>query len=84
MGNFLINLLNSIISGFGSALSWVLNLLPTSPFQAVSNADVSQFLSGLAWIIPFPQIIAELELWITAVAAYYLIMVVLRWVKAIG
>lgn len=76
--------LDSIGSTFMNAISWVINLLPDSPFQLVDNTDVSTFLGTLNWFLPLSQIVAILELWLVAITTYYLYMVILRWVKAIG
>lgn len=83
MGNFIIGMFNGIIKGMATALGAVVNILPNSPFQAIDNTAVGEFLGSLAWIIPIPQIIAILQAWVVAVGIYYLVQVILRWVKAI-
>ena len=80
----LIDFVNMIIIFFSDVFNWVLNLLPVSPFSSVNNGDVQQFLGNLSWVIPFQQITAELELFVTAAISYYAVMVILRWIKAIG
>lgn len=84
MVDFLINFINLIIKALGTVLGWVFALLPPSPFSAIDNTPVQSFLSGLSWIIPFSQILAILELWLTAIGLYYIASIVLRWVKAIN
>ncbi len=76
--------MDSILSNLINALTWVIELLPDSPFQAVSNADVNEFMGGLNWIIPLDKIVAELELWLTAVVVFYAYQIILRWIRAIG
>lgn len=66
-----------------SALSWVVSFLPDSPFQAVSNKDVQSFLGTLNWILPLQEIVAILQLWISAVTIYYVYQIILRWIRAI-
>ncbi len=66
-----------------SALTWVVQFLPDSPFQVINNSDVQSFMGTLNWILPMSQIVAELQLWITAVAVYYVYQIVLRWIRAI-
>lgn len=83
MGNAIIRFLNYIISGLGSIVTALVSVLPDSPFTAISNSDVAPYLSGFAWVVPIPQILAILQAWITAVAIFYLGMIVLRWIKAI-
>jgi hypothetical protein len=79
MGGFFDSLGSNLIN----ALSWVLELLPDSPFQAISNSDVNQFMGTLNWFLPMSQIIAELELWITCVSVFYVYQLILRWIRAI-
>lgn len=66
-----------------SALTWVVQFLPDSPFQLINNNDVQTFMGTLNWFLPMSQIVAELQLWITAVAVYYVYQIVLRWIRAI-
>jgi len=63
--DFLIDLLFGILAS-------LLNILPASPFMAMlaSIGDVP-VLGVLNWFIPFDRCMAILEIWISAVAAYY-------------
>lgn len=83
MSNFIIGMLNVIIKAIGTVISFLTGLLPTSPFQAIDNSSVGEFLNGLAWIIPIPQIISILQAWVLAVGLYYVVQIALRWAKAI-
>jgi hypothetical protein len=84
VGQFFIDLLNNGINGLGSALTWVLQLLPPSPFQALDNSVIQPYLSGLNWFVPISQMLAAGELWLTAIGIFYIYQAVLRWIKAIG
>ena len=75
--------LDSLGSNLMNALTWVIELLPNSPFQAISNADVSQFMGTLNWFLPLDKIVAELELWLSCVVIFYTYQIILRWVRAI-
>lgn len=80
----LLTLLQSIIDGFGSILAGIVFLLPKSPFQAIDALTVgNDLLSSLAWLVPFPQIIALLEAWVGAIMLYYVYMAIMRWIKLI-
>jgi hypothetical protein len=79
----LIDFVNLLISVIANTITWTFALLPASPFKTISNTDVTSFLGGLSWIIPFPSIITELGLFITGVLGYYGVMIILRWIKAI-
>lgn len=74
---------DSLGSNVLNALSWVVHLLPDSPFRAIANSDVQSFIGTLNWFLPMSQIVAEMELWITAVAIFYVYQVILRWIRAI-
>lgn len=84
MGNFFITLINFIISALGTILNAMFSVLPNSPFTTFNNSSVSNYLGGLAWIIPFDGIISVCELWLSAILVYYGYQIVMRWLKAIG
>lgn len=83
MQDTVISILNYIISGLGTIITGILSILPASPFSAIDNSSVSEYLGYLNWIIPLDQIIAILEVWLIAIATFYIISIALRWVKAI-
>lgn len=63
----------------------VLGWLPTSPFadsQLLSIQD-SQGLSWLNWFFPVHDAIVLTASWVAAIALFYLVSILLRWVKAI-
>lgn len=63
----------------------VLLLLPRSPFaddQLFSIQD-STGLSWLAWFFPVHDAIVLTASWVAAIALFYLVSILLRWVKAI-
>lgn len=84
MVQFVVDLLNFLIKALGAVLGFIVNILPTSPFQGIiNNNDVKEFLSGLAWIIPFNTLLGVFQTWVTCVLAYYLYSIVMRWLKMI-
>lgn len=74
-------------SGIGIALvllSVVLAMLPVSPFTAVITAlETSEITQYIGWLIPVPEIVALLELWLVAISAFYAVSLLARWVKLI-
>jgi hypothetical protein len=80
---FNLDFLDSLGSNLTNALSWVIELLPDSPFSAVSTTDVSTYMGTLNWFIPIDKMVAELELWLTCVTVFYVYQMILRWVRAI-
>lgn len=79
----MITIINLIIKNIGLIISAVVLLLPESPFEWAQGID-SNLFRAINWIFPIDGIIAHLTLYCTAVLAYYLIRVVLRWVKVAG
>ncbi len=80
----LTELAQNIINGLGGLLDTVSSALPLSPFSHLSQLPIdNNILAFVAWLVPFPQIVALLEAWGAAVLAYYLVSIVMRWSKAI-
>ena len=83
MIQFLFDFINLVIKGIGVAIGLVVGLLPPSPFQAIDNSPIADFIGGLNWIIPISSMVTILTAWVLCIGVYYVIMLVLRWVKAI-
>ncbi|MEE0929421.1 MAG: hypothetical protein UIM53_00310 [Acutalibacteraceae bacterium] len=64
-------------------LKWIVDLLPDSPFKALDNTPVKDYLPYVNYFIPVDYILDLLSFWLVAVAGYYCWSVVLRWIKAI-
>lgn len=61
------------------------NVLPMSPFQSfIQNFDDIPFLGYLNYFIPVSQMIAIGQVWLVAVALFYIYMIALRWIRAIN
>lgn len=62
-------------------LSFVLALLPSSPFVGFSSL-MSQipFISYLNWFLPISEMIVILESWLLVVSVYYGILYILNYV----
>lgn len=79
--NFFISLINLLIKAIGTILTFVVSILPNSPFMAINSSGIN--LNSISWIIPVAQILAILQAWLTAVSIYYLYMVAMKWIKLI-
>jgi hypothetical protein len=56
-----------------------------SPFDGVVNAiSDSQVLGMLNWVLPIAEMVALLQLWVMAIAAWYAVKPILRWIKTIS
>ncbi len=61
------------------------SILPLSPFRGfLSDFANIPYLSYLNWFIPIGPALKIFTAWLTAIAAFYLYSVALRWVKIIG
>lgn len=80
--NALVWLINQIIKALGAVGKAMVNILPTSPFLVVQNIEIP-YVKHLNWIIPVDEIIAITLYWLGAIAIYYVVQVILRWVKVI-
>jgi len=81
-------MINSIFNWISDKISYVLQavllLLPDSPFVAITkDADIQQVLGWLNWFIPVSQMVAILEVWLVAVALFYVYQMILRFAKVI-
>lgn len=74
--------INIIIEKAADAIQFLLLLLPDSPFIYIMNLE-SEWLGYINYFFPVCGAIAHLELFVLAVAIYYVIRIALRWVKAI-
>jgi len=84
MLDIVVTILNDLIRGLGAILGFLISVLPNSPFQSIIDSSVvSDYLGGLAWVIPFPALLSVFTAWAGCMALYYLYSIVLRWVKAI-
>lgn len=64
--------------------SWVIGLLPKSPFQSYIKAVGNiPYLAELNWFVPVPQLLAIGAAWLAAISLYYLYSIILRWIRAI-
>lgn len=74
--------MKEILNSFGSFL---MSVLPTSPFQQfISDFSNLPYLGWLNWFIPIGSFIKIGTAWLTAVGVFYLYSVIMRWVKMIG
>ena len=79
----MVTIINGLIKIISSGLTWVIILLPNSPFQAFSTSSISEHLSALSWLVPVSSMITLGTAWLSAIGVYYIYKVALRWIKAI-
>ena len=65
-------------------LAMVLKLLPYSPFVKYIDAlEELPYLNYLNWFIPVGTFITIGTAWLGAITTYYMLSILLRWLKAI-
>lgn len=65
-------------------LTFALALLPDSPFTAFINViGEIPYLAELNWFVPITEMLAIGQAWLVAITAYYVISLLLRWIKVI-
>lgn len=66
-------------------LDVLLNLFPLSPFTPyIAALQDLPYLGYINWFLPIGTFIKIGTAWLTAIAVYYLYMVIARWVKLLG
>ena len=83
-------MLTIIIQGFYDAFiilaELFVNILPESPFRGLIESDVlsgNRYTGILSLFIPFGMILAAFQAWLSAIVLWYVVKVILRWVKVI-
>lgn len=65
----------------------VIQKLPESPIvkglDLAGDFPIEEWMPFVNWFIPFRTLLTILGFWLSAVALYYLVQIVLRWVKVI-
>lgn len=84
IANAIINIINKLISGIASFGNSLFSLLPNSPFNNIGENSFFNTISGkVNYFLPVNQILIIFSTWLVAIASYYIIMIALRWLKAI-
>jgi hypothetical protein len=82
------DIINLIIDSLVTAVNALINIFPDSPFKAViasiRTSYSSELLGYINYFIPVSEMLAILSVWVTAIVMYYLVSIILRWVKAIS
>lgn len=78
----ILSLLNFIIGALGKVASFIVLLLPDSPFLLIENIQIP-FINELNWILPIDFMLTVTAYWLSAILIYYVVQTVLRWVKMI-
>jgi hypothetical protein len=85
MGDFIVATLNKLIELLASVISWLVSILPDSPFQlAMSSDSIQTAIANWNWFFPISEILVTMQAWVSCIAIYYVIVVPMRFAKLIG
>lgn len=75
---------NYIVEEFENLGESIVESLPSSPIVWIeSNEQIKTYLSYVNWFIPIYQMIPILEAWLICILLYYVVQVILRWLKVV-
>ena len=78
-------LYENIVNFVTKVASIVLSIFPKSPFRGYIDSMPTNYIHAdwLAWYFPIREALSITVLWLAAMALYYLVSVIARWVKII-
>lgn len=76
------------LQGLGESVSslWekIVDIMLTCPINFIHTIpEVEKYLGMLNWFIPIDSMISIGIVWVSAIAVYYGVQLILRWIKAI-
>lgn len=79
-----IDFLNWLLDGLAEGLTWIVKILPKSPFSDWGTAAPTEIELGyITWLIPFPTMILHFAGLVAVIGIYYLYRVAARWLKVV-
>lgn len=64
-------------------LNFVAGIFPNSPFTIIGHSGFGNLLSQINFFVPVYEFISLMEAWLVAIALYYAVSTLARWVKTI-
>lgn len=78
------DLFNWISDNFQIIGDKIVSFLPSSPIVYLQTIpEVEKYLCMVNWFIPIYSMISITEGWLIAIVIYYIVQIVLRWIKVI-
>lgn len=75
-------MLQTIIDIFNQLWGTIISFLPGSPFRGIISGLASiPYMTYLNWFFPVHECIIVLEVWLTAVALYYMYSAIMRFIR---
>ena len=80
----MLDFFNLVADKFQSLGNSIIQSLPGSPVQwLAANPTIQKYLGWVNWFIPIQSIVAVYEGWLVCIVIYYVVQVILRWLKII-
>lgn len=77
------SIINDAINWVKSMIIKAIDMLPDSPFQITIPDYVHDIIGYVNYFIPIGQFITILKAWTACIIVWYVVMLLLRWIKAI-
>lgn len=75
-------MLSNITSIFNQLWMGIVSFLPGSPFKAIiANLSGVPYMAELNWFFPVHECVVVIEVWLTAVALFYIYSAIMRFIK---
>lgn len=75
-------MLSNILDIFNTLWTAIISFLPGSPFKAIiANLSGIPYMAELNWFFPVHECVIVVEVWLTAVALYYVYSAIMRFIK---
>ncbi|GHV09366.1 hypothetical protein FACS1894217_13510 [Clostridia bacterium] len=72
--------INAVIKALGDVAGGAIDILPTSPLRWALELD-NELLRFINWLVPVGEMITIGVLWLTCIAVWYAVAILLRWAK---
>lgn len=71
-----------ILNIFNQLWNTIISFLPGSPFKGfIGLATSIPYLGILNWFVPVSEIIGVMEVWLTAIALFYMYSAIMRFIR---
>lgn len=75
-------MLDTVLGIFNKLWSAIIGFLPGSPFKSIiSSLGSIPYMAEFNWFFPVHECVIVIEVWLTAVALYYMYSAIMRFIK---
>lgn len=81
IADIIILVINLFITLFTGILSWIVSILPDSPFSGFDFSFPQELVGYINWMFPFTEVVSILAIWGSCVAAWFFIRIVMKFLR---